>query len=180
MLNKTNAHGISVGIFFELHPGIQSSRPRVLGVQKCRRLQNYSVFFDTCNLLLDPSWGSQEKGRRASGSKIAEDRKLYVFIVTCNLLHWTHFCGSQEKGDSPCLGKQNCRRSQTLCFYCYFRSSAIDVTFRFAEPRQSSSDPYIKNPSVSWDRGGLQGIFAEDALHRVPPSNKYIIAFEGA
>ena len=145
MLNKTNAHGNPVGIFFELHPGIQSSRPRVLGVQKCRRLQNYSVFF-----------------------------------ATCNLLHWTHFCGSQEKGDSPCLGKQNCRRSQTLCFYCYFRSSAIDVTFRFAEPRQSSSDPYIKNPSVSWDRGGLQGIFAEDALHRVPPSNKYIIAFEGA
>ena len=97
MLNKTNAHGISVGIFFELHPGIQSSRPRVLGVQKCRRLQNYSVFFDTCNLLREPSRGSQEKGRRASGSKIAEDRKLYVFIVTSDLLQFVSLFDLQNQ-----------------------------------------------------------------------------------
>ena len=109
MLNKTNAHGISVGIFFELHPGIQSSRPRVLGVQKCRRLQNYSVFFDTCNLLLDPSWGSQEKGRRASGSKIAEDRKLYVFIVTSDLLQLMSLFDLQNQGNLPVI-----RISRTL------------------------------------------------------------------
>ena len=145
MLDKTKGNEDLVALFLLPHPGIESSRPRVLGVQKCRRLQNYSVFF-----------------------------------ATCNLLHLAHFCGSQEKGDWVCFGKQNCRRSQTLCFYCYFRSSATCATFRFAEPRQSSNELYIKKPSVSWDRGGLQGIFAEDALHRVPPSNKYIIDLEGA
>ena len=131
------------GIFFQAE-GVLPKQP-CLGVQKCRRSQNYSVFF-----------------------------------ATCDLLHLVHFWGSQVKDLQPCLGKQNCRRSQTLCFYCYFRSSAICATFRFAEPRQSSNDPYIKNPSVSWDRGGLQGILCENALHKMPPSNKYRSDLEGA
>ena len=144
MLNKTNAHGNSVGIFFVQQP--RRLQPPGLGVQNCRRSQNYSVFF-----------------------------------ATCDLLHWILFWGSQEKEAAVVpLGKQNCRRSQTLCFYCYFRSSAICVTFRFAEPRQSSNDPYIKKPSVSWDREGLQGILAENALHKMPPSNKYRSDLEGA
>ncbi len=118
MLNKTNAHGISVGIFFELHPGIESSRPRVLGVQKCRRLQNYSVFFDTCNLLREPSRGSQEKGRRASGSKIAEDRKLYVFIVTSDLLQFVSLFDLQNQGNLPMNHKSRslrCRGTEGGC-----------------------------------------------------------------
>ena len=118
---------------------------------------------------------------QASGCKIAEDRKTILFFLLLAIFcTWFIFGGRKRRKQQPCLGKQNCRRSQTLCFYCYFRSSAICATFRFAEPRQSSNEPYIKKPSVSWDRGGLQGIFAEDALHRVPPSNKYIIALEGA
>lgn len=118
---------------------------------------------------------------QASGCKVAEDRKTILFFLLLAIFCTGFFFGGRKRRkQQPCLEKQNCRRSQTLCFYCYFRSSAICVTFRFAEPRQSSNEPYIKKPSVSWDRGGLQGIFAEDALHRVPPSNKYIIALEGA
>ena len=115
------------------------------------------------------------------GCKIAEDRKTILFFLLLPIFcTWFIFVGRKRRKQQPCLGKQNCRRSQTLCFYCYFRSSAICATFRFAEPRQSNSDPYIKNPSVSWDRGGVQGILCEDALHKVPPSNKYMTEREGA
>ena len=133
------------GIFFQAEGVLPKQPPSEVGVQTCRRSQNYSVF-------------------------------LLLAIFCTRFI----FVGRKRRKQQPCLEKQNCRRSQTLCFYCYFRSSAICATFRFAEPRQSSRFPYIKNPSVSWDKGGLQGILAENALHKVPPSNKYTIAFEGA
>jgi len=124
---------------------------------------------------------SSRPGLGFLGCKSAEDCKTILFFLLLAIFCTGFiFMGRKRRGTRRASGSKNCRRSQTLCFYCYFRSSATCVTFRFAEPRQSSSEPYIKKPSVAWDRGGLQGIFAEDALHRVPPSNKYIIAFEGA
>ena len=123
----------------------------------------------------------QQQAFWCRGAKVERIARFFVFLDICDPFYPGIFF--QAEGvlpKQPCLGKQNCRRSQTLCFYCYFRSSAICATFRFAEPRQSSKLPYIKNPSVSWDRGGLQGIFAEDALHKVPPSNKYMTEREGA
>ena len=55
-----------------------------------------------------------------------------------------------------------------------------EETLRLAEPRQSSRSPYRRKPGVSWDRMELQGSCNARALHKVPPSNKYITDFEGA
>ena len=55
-----------------------------------------------------------------------------------------------------------------------------EETLRLAEPRQSSRSPYRRKPGVSWDRMEVQGSCNARALHKVPPSNKYITDFEGA
>ena len=55
-----------------------------------------------------------------------------------------------------------------------------EETLRLAEPRQSSRSPYRRKPGVSWDRMELQGSCNARALHKVPPSNKYITDLEGA
>ena len=55
-----------------------------------------------------------------------------------------------------------------------------EETLRLAEPRQSSRSPYRRKPGVSWDRMELQGSCVARALHKVPPSNKYIADLEGA
>ena len=93
MLNKTNAHGISVGIFFvQQLPKLQ---PPGLGVQSCRRSQNYSVFFATCDLLhWILFWGSQKKEaaavpREAKLQKIANFMFLLLLPIFCNLCHFS-------------------------------------------------------------------------------------------
>ena len=93
MLNKTNAHGISVGIFFVQQ--LRRLQPPGLGVQNCRRSQNYSVFFATCDLLhLVHLWGSQEKEaaavpREAKLQKIANFMFLLLLPIFCNLCHFS-------------------------------------------------------------------------------------------
>ena len=93
MLNKTNAHGISVGIFFVQQ--LRRLQPPGLGVQNCRRSQNYSVFFATCDLLhWIHFWGSQEKEaaampREAKLQKIANFMFLLLLPIFCNLCHFS-------------------------------------------------------------------------------------------
>ena len=79
------------GIFFQAEGVLPKQPPSEVGVQTCRRSQNYSVFF--CYLrssaLGSFLWVAREgSSSRASRSKIAEDRKLYVFIVTSDLLQF--------------------------------------------------------------------------------------------
>ena len=93
MLNKTNAHEIFVGIFFVQQP--RRLQPPGLGVQNCRRSQNYSVFFATCDLLhWIHFWGSQEKEaaavpREAKLQKIANFMFLLLLPIFCNLCHFS-------------------------------------------------------------------------------------------
>ena len=81
------------GIFFQAE-GVLPKQP-CLGVQKCRRSQNYSVFFATCDLLhLVHLCGSQEKEaaclpREAKLQKIANFMFLLLLTIFCNLCHFS-------------------------------------------------------------------------------------------
>jgi len=83
------------GIFFQAEGVLPKQPPSEVGVQTCRRSQNYSVFFATCDLLhLVHFWGSQEKEaaavpREAKLQKIANLMFLLLLPIFCNLCHFS-------------------------------------------------------------------------------------------
>ena len=80
----------------------ESSRPGLgfLGcksAEDCKTILFFLLLAIFCTGLI--SVGRKRRGtRRASGSKIAEDRKLYVFIVTSDLLQLVPLFDLQNQG----------------------------------------------------------------------------------
>ena len=149
------------------------SIPSLLKVQ---RIAKIFVFYRCCDSLhLVLFFESQEAAASLPPSvcKDAEDRRA----TTSFPLHFRIF---SEKQSCCSIFPLRCAKVQRIAKRPFHFLCTKDSNFRFAEPRQSSRPPYIKNPSVSWDSGGLQGICRANALHKIPPSKKYIIAFEGA
>ena len=83
------------GIFFQAEGVLPKQPPSEVGVQTCRRSQNYSVFFATCDLLHSVHFcGSQEKEaaavpREAKLQKIANFMFLLLLPIFCNLCHFS-------------------------------------------------------------------------------------------